>query len=79
MYLRGDGAIMSVDIPAGASFTPGTPRVLFTTAPGSPTNPWRCAFDVSADGQRVLLSVPVDRAEPSAITVVVNWMALLDR
>lgn len=40
----------------------------------------RAQYDVSRDGRRFLLSVPVEDATSSpTITVVVNWMAELER
>jgi len=36
-------------------------------------------YDVSRDGQRFLVSVPLEEAEPGALTVVLNWRSQLKR
>ena len=41
-------------------------------------NPYRMDYVPAADGQRFLMKVPV-KETPPAITVVLNWPALLDR
>ena len=35
----------------------------------------RHQYDVARDGQRFLLNVPLEDADASSITVVLNWMA----
>jgi hypothetical protein len=37
------------------------------------------AYDVSPDGQRFLVNMPVEQPESPPITVVVNWTAALRR
>jgi hypothetical protein len=37
------------------------------------------SFDVSADGQRVLMRINVEQDAPTPITVVVNWTAGLKK
>ena len=40
----------------------------------------RAAWDVTADGQRFLTTVPqVQRAAPTSISVILNWPALLKK
>jgi hypothetical protein len=39
----------------------------------------RLQYDVARDGQRFLLNVPIEDADASLITVVVNWAAGLKK
>jgi hypothetical protein len=40
---------------------------------------YRQEYDVTADGRRFLLNLPVDDPTPQAIAVVANWPALLKK
>ena len=40
---------------------------------------FRSQYDVARDGQRFLLNVPLDDADASSITVVLNWTAGLKK
>ena len=76
-YLALDGTMMSVPTESSEnSFRAGTPKRLFSTSlvPGGLRN-----YDVTRDGKRFLLNVPmpVDGEEP--ITVIQNWPKLLER
>ncbi len=68
-----DGTILSVDVQTGASFKAGAPRVLFK--PRQDTL-WMAP---TSDLQRFIQVVPVGAAAPNSITVVVNWMAGLEK
>lgn len=68
-----DGTILSVDVQTGASFTAGTPRVLFK--PRQDNIGWTTTWDL----QRFIQVVPVGAAAANSITVVVNWMAGLEK
>ena len=65
-YSRSDGWIMSVDIPAADPSRAGAPTPLF--APGG-------QWDVTADGKRFLVAMPLAEAGLSPITVVLHWKA----
>jgi serine/threonine protein kinase/Tol biopolymer transport system component len=54
-YMRLIGGPMVVDFTPGAEISAGVPRVLFATAAIGGAVPTRHLWDVSADGQRVLL------------------------
>jgi hypothetical protein len=63
---------MAVDFKAvGSDLDLGVPKMLFEKSGTG-------FFDVSGDGQRFLVSVPVEEAS-SPITVVSNWTADLKR
>jgi Tol biopolymer transport system component len=87
-YMSG-GAIMAVDIQVnGDAISPGTPRPLFKVRTGLEV-PGGAPYDISPDGQRLLVSEVVDQpatsqpaAVPSAspnIAVVLNWQEELKR
>jgi Tol biopolymer transport system component len=70
-YVSNDGHIMAVPVSAnGAGFQHGTPVALFK-GPVSPQG-----WDVSADGKKFLLAVPVGETAQAPFTVVLNWLSL---
>jgi Tol biopolymer transport system component len=84
LFLSPDGKFMAASFDASA----GTPRIsipaplfpatraqLENSYVGSETFNW----DVFPDGQRFLISEPVTEADPTAITVVLDWTAQLTR
>ena len=89
--------LMAVDVDTtGDAFTSGTPHTLFATGvsqPGATDTP-DSDYDVTSDGQRFLLNLPVTAAIGSAtqpatakqsetlelpLHVILNWTAGLDR
>lgn len=73
-----DGVLMSVPVKTGARIETGTPRELFQT-PIANVQLNIDQYDVTADGQRFLVLAPTNNARQTPITVVVNWMAGLER
>jgi serine/threonine protein kinase/Tol biopolymer transport system component len=78
-FVAADGQMMAVDArKSGASFEHGTPRALFKTRMR-----WDAPmilgmhYDVSADGQRFLISTNVGEAAP--VSVILNWAAGLKK
>jgi Tol biopolymer transport system component len=67
LYLSRDRKLMAVPIVLGAAVQLGPPRELFSAEIDG--------YDVSADGQRVLVNVPAGGAmgRPAPITVVLRW------
>jgi hypothetical protein len=67
---------MSVEIRTSTIVEAGTPQVLFSAslknAPGPP-------YDVSSDGQRFLVNVPIGEESAPPITLVQNWTAAIER
>jgi eukaryotic-like serine/threonine-protein kinase len=71
-YLSGR-KLMAVDVKASdSSFEPGVPKLLFEKS--GIRN-----YEVTRDGQRFLIGVPVEESSPEPITVVLNWTADLKR
>jgi serine/threonine protein kinase len=82
-YAAADGRTMMVaPIESLSPFRAGAPKRLFTLAVGSAATRDRVRntdYDVSPDGQRFLISVPVGQAASSQTTIVLNWPATLPR
>jgi len=73
-FVAPEGKIMSVEIRTGTLVEAGTPQALFAAslknAPGPP-------YDVSSDGQRILLNRTIGEESAPPVTLVQNWTALL--
>jgi eukaryotic-like serine/threonine-protein kinase len=75
-FVSPDGTMMAVEVRAGQTFSAGEPRKLFQV--GSTLDNF--SYDVSADGQRFLVTQPRGDIQDLPITVVLNWWAeLTDR
>jgi hypothetical protein len=68
-YLAPDDTMMAVAVDPGQAFRAGTPTPLFQSPSGT------IVGDVTADGNRFLLIVPVGHSASVPFTVVVNWTA----
>jgi hypothetical protein len=74
--------MMSVPIDWSAGFKAGLPTRLFTIAADGASSRDRVrttVYDVTPDGQRFLVSLPVGDPGTSRITVVLNWASGLHR
>ncbi len=71
-YMMNDGRIMSVSIHLGADggIEAGQAQMLFQTRPVPKS--WNL-YDVTPDGQRFLVNVPLEWTSAVPITVVTNW------
>jgi serine/threonine-protein kinase len=78
-YLSADRHLMAVPIGDGQELRIGTAQALFQPAVSPLVNSsyTRNQYVVSADGQRFLINEPTGKGSLAAITVVVNWPALL--
>jgi eukaryotic-like serine/threonine-protein kinase len=78
-YLAPDNRMMAAAVNGkGASFDVSAVKPLFQPPSIYVNGPLR-QYDVSADGQRFLLAVPVEQAVSLPITVVLNWTAALKK
>ena len=68
LYLAPDNRLMAVPVTvqANGKLEAGTPTALFLIPQGA-------AYDVTRDGQRILISKPVGQATTPPITVIQNW------
>jgi len=79
-YLDPNRNLLAVDVGPGTSFQASTPRVLFQTGIAQVSASGAGAdYVFTADGQRVLLKTPLQSADNSPITVVLNWVAGLEQ
>ena len=83
LFFRTPSRLLAVDVTATASsFTAGTPKELFDhgTALNNHTGGNFFDYDVSADGQRFLVTrsdLPAGEHETAPLAVVLNWVAEL--
>ena len=75
-YLARDGNVMSAAIEVSPVFRPGTPKALFKL-PTTPDRDTPVFEDVTPDGQRMLLNVPVTELSSVGFDVILNWSELL--
>ena len=80
-YLAPDATVMTVDISTSPAFHRATPRVLFRLPPAFQQAPSRYnlgnLLDVTADGNRFLVAMPINQTTRPEFTVVTNWNAAL--
>ena len=77
-FLSPDRQLMSADVnPAGATFEASSPKTLFQTQVDTANISNR--YDVSRDGQRFLMSLPVENTVSPPITVITNWLVGIER
>jgi Tol biopolymer transport system component len=76
-YMTRDGKMMAVDVKTSPRFEAGIPHALFDTHMVNPPVSFFFGYDVSPDGQRFLVNLPVQSGAevPQPITVVLNWLA----
>jgi dipeptidyl aminopeptidase/acylaminoacyl peptidase len=70
LYTAFDGKVTSVEIDVSGGLRVGPPKPLFQLPEGAGSQ-----WDVSADGQRFLLNVPVIKSSSVPLSAVVNWTA----
>ncbi len=74
IYLGSDGfTLLAVDVTTDPTFRPGAPRRLLKLRQDY------VAFDVTPDGQRVLVVAPAGQGSATTITVSQNWTAGLEK
>ncbi|MFY9550461.1 MAG: hypothetical protein WAU32_04865, partial [Thermoanaerobaculia bacterium] len=79
-YLAPDGKLMAVEVNAGATFEAGVAKPLFSIRRREPVSAADLfSYDVSADGQRFLVSTDAGEATAAPLTAIVNWTAGLEK
>jgi Tol biopolymer transport system component len=76
-YVEPDGNVMVVSIRTQPVFRADTPRVLFAL-PEAPVFGMPLFEDVTADGQRFLLNLPIESRTSVSFHAVFGWPALLE-
>jgi serine/threonine protein kinase/Tol biopolymer transport system component len=74
-YLGMDSTLMAVSLNLGEGIQPERPRPLFRTGIPTITGTFWHQYDLSPDGQRFLVNVPLSAAS-SRVTIVTDWPAL---
>jgi eukaryotic-like serine/threonine-protein kinase len=73
-YLASDGKMMAVPVTAGANFDARAPVTLFQANPRElVATSERVTYDVTKDGQRLLINTLVKNAEAQPMSVILNW------
>jgi eukaryotic-like serine/threonine-protein kinase len=78
-YVSADRRLMVVPTTIGPAFESGTPAPLFEMNVRDLAFLSGRRYDVTPDGQRFVVQELIGRVRPSALTVVVNWSALLPK
>ena len=80
-YLAEDRKIVAVPVQPGATFRAGAAVALFAAPVRGSLQGWDNAnyYDVSADGQRFLVNVPVEETDSAQLAAILNWKSLLRR
>jgi Tol biopolymer transport system component len=73
LYRDFAGRIMAVDLTGGTELKAGAPRELFPFPEGA------FNWDVTADGNRFLINVPVIKSSSEPLSVVTNWASGLKK
>jgi serine/threonine protein kinase len=78
-YVSADRRLMVVPTTIGPAFEAGTPDMLFEMNVRNLGFPFGKRYDVTPDGQRFVVDELTGSGKSSALTVVVNWSALLPK
>ena len=77
-YVSADSRMTAVDVnSAGAAFSVGKTSQLFSV--GVRDQFLGIPYDVSADGQRLLINTFVDQTTPPSISLILNWPGLIKK
>jgi Tol biopolymer transport system component len=77
-FIAPDGTLMAAPIDASGEFT-AAPQALFPAIPPSTLTILAPQFAATKDGKRFLVIARPDEASTAALTVVVNWLAAVQR
>ena len=72
-YVNPAGDMTAVTVNAASTFDIGARTPLFRTRVGAMLAPFRINYDVAPDGQRFLINSPLPDADPTRVTLVLNW------
>jgi serine/threonine protein kinase len=70
-YAAPDGFIMAAPVTPGPQWSSGAPAPLFRVDPEIQT------YDVTPDGSRFLVTMPLQKVRESPLRVILNWTAML--
>jgi eukaryotic-like serine/threonine-protein kinase len=79
-YLSAEGKMMAVALTAGATFEAGSAVTLFQTHRRQRVSTQDVfSYDVSGDGQRFLIITKVDEANAAPLSILLNWVSMMDK
>jgi eukaryotic-like serine/threonine-protein kinase len=78
-FIAADGQLMALPVEIGSRFEPGAPQALFDTHVRHLWEDARNHYDVSRDGTRFVVTMPVETPRSLPFTIVVNWASALRR
>ena len=78
-FLAPGGKLMATEVTTAPSFEANVPRLLFERSDVSTNALVGGPYDVTPDGQRILMNIALEERTSQPITIVLNWMAELDR
>jgi Tol biopolymer transport system component len=79
-FLSRDRKLMTTAVEAGATFEFSAPTALFETRAHEPlTAEEFFTYDVTADGQRILINVNAEQNNPPPVDIVLNWASVLSK
>jgi Tol biopolymer transport system component len=80
-YLDSEQRLVAVPITVNRELVPGRPTPLFSLPMGSRRNPSGSAYvyDAAPDGQRFLISMPMNASRIIPLTVTTNWTSLIEK
>jgi len=78
-YLAADGKLMAVEVQEAPALRTGTARAIGEARGGALIGLGFADYDVSPDGQRFLVRVPVRKEAAPPLTLVLNWVGELAR
>jgi len=76
LYINGKGDMVSAEIPAGAAFSVGKQRTLFSTSQFAGNGPIP-SYSLSPDGKRFVVLREGEAGQPGELIVAENWMRQL--
>ena len=76
-FIAADGKVMAVPIQTQPVFRAGQPKALFAL-PETPDNLTPLFEDVTPDGQRFLVNLPVEHRTSIDFHAILNWRSMLD-
>jgi hypothetical protein len=76
-YVSADRRLMVVPTTIGPTFDAGKPNRLFEMSVRDLVFPFLRRYEVTPDGQRFVVQELTGRGDPSPLTVILNWPALL--
>jgi protease II len=75
-FITEDKKLMAADVKTEGKFESGIPRELFQ---GNMKTGFAYSYAATADGQRFLMSAPIDAPTGAPMTIVLNWTTGLKR